>query len=167
MFDIKQKKPKNIPLIEGLLDETFGKERIIKTAYRLRDGVEPVAELCFVMTDRSELVASLQFWPILIQQEQGKSLEALLLGPIAVKQDLRGQGHGIGLMRHALEKARLLGHERVILVGDEAYYKRVGFCRSLAQGLSMPGPVDENRLLGHELVEGALKDVQGQITKIK
>jgi len=166
MFDILQQKPNDILSIGDLLDESFGKDRLEKTAYRLRDNINPVAELCFVLRDGGQLLASLQFWPVLIKQAQGAELEALLLGPIAVQEKLQGQGHGIRLMQHALEKARKLGHKRVILVGDEAYYKRVGFSRALAQGLTMPGPVDQNRLLGHELVPGALKNIKGRISRI-
>jgi predicted N-acetyltransferase YhbS len=51
----------------------------------------------------------------------------------------------------------------VVLVGDEAYYGRVGF-KAIPEGRArMPGPVDYNRLLVAELVEGAFSDVSGAI----
>src|SRR5580704_18136667 len=50
-----------------------------------------------------------------------------------------------------------------ILVGDEAYYSRVGF-KAVPKGrASMPGPVDYSRLLVAELVDGAFSDVSGPI----
>ena len=55
------------------------------------------------------------------------------------------------------------GHRLVLLVGDEAYYSRVGF-KAVPKGRAiMPGPVDYDRLLVAELVEGAFTDVSGAI----
>jgi predicted N-acetyltransferase YhbS len=51
----------------------------------------------------------------------------------------------------------------VVLVGDEAYYGRVGF-KAIPKGrVTMPGPVDHSRLLVAELVDGAFTDVSGAI----
>jgi predicted N-acetyltransferase YhbS len=51
----------------------------------------------------------------------------------------------------------------VLLVGDEAYYSRVGF-KPVPKGLAtMPGPVDYSRLLVAELAGGAFTDVSGEI----
>ena len=68
-------------------------------------------------------------------------------------------------MKHGLKQAKTLGHNRVILVGDEAYYKRVGFSRELAVNISMAGQDEEHRLLAKELVEGAFDKVKGLIQK--
>jgi len=51
----------------------------------------------------------------------------------------------------------------VLLVGDEAYYSRVGFKRIPKGRATLPGPVDYNRLLVAELIENAFKDVSGAI----
>jgi len=51
----------------------------------------------------------------------------------------------------------------VLLVGDEAYYSRVGF-KAVPKGrATMPGPVDYSRLLVAELVDGAFEGVSGPI----
>lgn len=166
MFCIDKQKAQDISNIEILLDQAFGVDRQEKAAYRLRDGVEPVAELSFVVRAGDGLKATLQFWPVVVR-DGDQIYEALLLGPIAVCDQCRGQGIGLELMAHGLERAKSLGHQRVILVGDEVYYQKAGFSRSLAMGLSMAGPVDENRLLAKELTFGAMKNVKGLILKIK
>jgi predicted N-acetyltransferase YhbS len=51
----------------------------------------------------------------------------------------------------------------VLLVGDEAYYSRVGFAAVPKGRATMPGPVDYARLLMAELAEGAFTDVSGAI----
>ncbi len=166
MFCIEAQKTNDIPHIEVMLDESFGVDRHSKTAYRLRDGISAVEELSFVIRVDGVLKATLQFWPIIID-DQSQTYHALLLGPIAVSDDCRGQGMGLQLMKYGLERAKDLGHERVILVGDEAYYKKVGFSRALAKGLKMPGPVDMTRLLAQELTPNAMQGIKGLISKIK
>lgn len=166
MFCINTTKKNDILPIHDLLDQAFGVDRLEKTAYRLRDGVPAVQELSFVVRIDGVVKASLQFWPILIKNG-GKAVQALLLGPIAVAEDYRGQGVGLRLMEHGLTIAKKIGHQRVILVGDQSYYQKVGFSRSLAMGLEMPGPVDKGRLLAQELVPGAMDGIKGMISKIK
>ena len=51
----------------------------------------------------------------------------------------------------------------MLLVGDEAYYSRVGFKPVPKGRATMPGPVDYDRLLVAELVDGAFNDVSGAI----
>ena len=66
-------------------------------------------------------------------------------------------------MSHALNMAKVLGHASVLLVGDEPYYSRFGFTRSLVADLHLPGPVERNRFLGLELTYGALDGAEGLV----
>jgi predicted N-acetyltransferase YhbS len=156
---IAPEQPGDLNAIEDLLDEAFGLDRRVKTAYRLREASTPVPGLSFVTRLGDRLVGTIRFWPIVVAHR----FEALLLGPLAVALDLRGLGYGIGLMEHGLARAAALGHERVILVGDEPYYARVGFVRSPDGKLKMPGWVDADRLLYKELVPGSMGAVRGLI----
>lgn len=148
--------------VEELLNITFGKNRFKKAAYVFREGVAPIEALCFVIRESGKLIATLRFWPILIDDYAG-----LLLGPIAVSPELQGQGYGIKLMEYGLSEATLLGHSRVLLVGDEAYYQRVGFSRKLAQKITMPMQEDQSRLLAIDLVRGSFDGVKGKISSVK
>jgi predicted N-acetyltransferase YhbS len=51
----------------------------------------------------------------------------------------------------------------VVLVGDEPYYGNVGFKKIPKGRAIMPGPVDPDRLLVAELVEGTFDNVSGAI----
>ncbi|WP_417317393.1 GNAT family N-acetyltransferase [Emcibacter sp.] len=167
MLSITPQQDSDLQDIETLLDECFGNDRQVKTVYKLRQDVASIRELGFVIREEGQLKASLQFWPVMIRSHNGRKWPALLLGPIAVKASKQGQGYGIALMEYALERAHELGHERVILVGDEPYYRRVGFSRDLAVDLLLPGPVNYKRVLARELVPGAMKDVAGVIQSAK
>lgn len=163
---ITVEEPKHAAAIEALLDASFGPDRFTKTAYRLRDGVDPIPALNLVAIEHDEhgrevVVGTIRYWPILV----GGTVQSILLGPIAVAAHLQGSGLGSKLIRMSLNKAVALGHKSVILVGDAPYYERFGFSRALTLGMEMPGPVDMNRLLGLELVEGALSGAAGMIGK--
>lgn len=162
---IVPEEPKHASAIEALLDRSFGPDRHSKTAYRLREGVDSLPDLNLVAIDHDErgteiLLGTIRYWPVSIG-----GTTVLMLGPIAVSGDLQGGGLGSKLIRMSLNKAAALGHRAVILVGDPAYYERFGFTRSLTLGMRMPGPVDYRRLLGLELVPGALDGVAGTIDR--
>jgi predicted N-acetyltransferase YhbS len=144
--------------IERLHERTFGPGRFVLSAYRLREHVEHLPDLSFTARIGTLLVGSVRQLPVCIGDTP-----ALLLGPLTVEPPFRSRGVGRALLNRALNEAKAKGHRLVLLVGDEAYYSRVGF-KAIAKGrASMPGPVDYGRLLVAELVEGAFADVAGAI----
>ncbi len=144
---------------ERLLDEAFGAARFEKTVERLREGRLPAPGLALVAKDASELIGTLRLWPI-----RAGDVPALLLGPLAVAKAHRSRGIGRRLMREALSRATAAGHDAILLVGDAPYYEPFGFARRYTQKLTLPGPVDDARLLGLELKAGALDGAKGLVT---
>ncbi len=161
MTTLMQERPEDGPAIEALIDTAFGPERFKKTVYVFRDGVDPVADLSFVAYDQGKLVGTLRFWPILV----GGTVEALLLGPLAIDPSRRGQGIGAALMWHGLAEAQRRGHRIVILVGDFDYYVKFGFRREPCARLDLPGWVDRKRFLARALVPAAVDNLSGMIEK--
>lgn len=157
--DIIAQQPGHAAAVERLLDLTFGPDRQGKTVYRLREGVEPAPGYSFVVERDGDLAATLRFWPVGLPDGR----PVLLLGPIAVRPDLAGQGLGRGLIRHGIAKARADGWPAILLVGDEPYYRPFGFTRAAARSLQLPGPVDPQRFLALELASDALDGVKGMI----
>ena len=162
-YDLTTEGPFDGPAIEAILDLSFGPERLAKTVYRLRDGLPPVDGLSFVARGADGLAGSIRFWAVEIRDS--RPLPALLLGPLAVLPALRGIGIGRALVRHGLQQASAQGHGAVILVGDPEYYCPFGFERRLAEGLTLPGPVDLHRFLGLELTPGALDGIAGAVVR--
>ena len=128
------------------------------SAYRLREHVDHRLDLSFTARIGTLLVGSVRQLPIMIDDTP-----ALLLGPLTVEPPFRGRGVGRALLDRALKDAKAKGHRLVLLVGDEAYYSRVGFKMIPKGRVKMPGPVDYNRLLVAELADGAFTDVSGVI----
>jgi predicted N-acetyltransferase YhbS len=143
-----------------LLDKAFGKTRVRKTSERLREGRLPADGLAFTAVDaKGRVVGSVRLWSIIA----GSAGPSLLLGPLVVDCKAQGKGLGRALMEHALNTARVLGHDSILLVGDAPYYSRFGFDVSRTRSLHLPGPVDRTRFLGLELTPGALDGAEGLV----
>lgn len=162
MWEIRSERPEDSSVIEALVDRIFGPGRFAKSAYRLREGVEPEHDLGFVAIEDGALRGSVRFWPVLVGGEK-----ALLLGPLAVESPRRGRGMGIQLMQKGIEAARAKGHRTILLVGDLPYYARAGFAPVGRGRIRMPGPVDSARILGVSLVEGALDSLVGVVGRAR
>src|SRR5262249_41887039 len=144
--------------IQRLHERTFGPGRFVLSAYRLREHVEHLLDLSFTAHIGTLLVGSVRQLPICIGETK-----ALLLGPLTVEPPFRKRGVGRALLDRALGDAKAKGHRLVLLVGDEAYYSRVGFKRVPKGRVIMPGPVDSNRILVSELADGAFEGVSGAV----
>ena len=148
------------PAVEKLDERAFGPGRFARTAYRLREGVEPDLSLSFVARVGTLLVGANCMTPILVG-----SSPALLLGPLTVEPAFRSQGVGEQLVKKSLDAARAAGHGLVLLVGDEDYYERMDFKRVPRGKITMPGPVDPDRLLYCELRAGAFELASGRMRR--
>jgi len=146
--------------VEALYDLCFAPGREALSSYRLRDGVDPVADLCLVARDEGGIIGgAIRYWPV-----QVGGTQVLLLGPVAVHPTRQGEGLGGVLIRESLAKAQALGWERALLVGDEPYYKRFGFLH--IDGVVMPPPTNPERVLARALVTGAWDGVRGEVVRI-
>jgi predicted N-acetyltransferase YhbS len=143
--------------IERLNERAFGPGRFARTAYRIRETTDPDPGLSFVARVGPLLVGASAMTPIVIGDAS-----ALLLGPLIVEPVFRSQGIGEALVMRSLEAAKAAGWKLVILVGDEPYYARMGFQRAPAGRISLPGPVNPERLLYRELEPGALDAAKGE-----
>lgn len=144
--------------IEAINEDAFGPGRFARAAYKIREGGPHERALSFVAIAEGMVIGSVR----LTRVAAGRG-SALLLGPLAVRPDFKNQGIGKRLVAICLDAAREAGAGLVVLVGDEPYYGPLGF-RKIPKGqISMPRPVDLNRLLAAELEDGALEDFRGEV----
>jgi predicted N-acetyltransferase YhbS len=157
-FAIRAERSSDTAAREALLDVCFGEDRDARTCQRLRDGRLPAQGLAFSAVIHGRLVGTVRLWHV----SAGGRI-ALVLGPLAVDPACQKLGIGAALMRHAIEAARRLGHDAIVLLGDAPYYARFGFAPEKAAELHLPGSFERERLLGLELREGALDGAWGMI----
>jgi predicted N-acetyltransferase YhbS len=157
---ILHEQPEDELAIDRLHERAFGPGRFARSAYRLREGVAPARELSFVARVGGMMVGSNRMTPIRIG-----AADALLLGPLVVDPAFHDRGIGAALIAASLDAAQAAGHRLVMLVGDEPYYRRMGFAPVPAGRVLLPGPVDPGRVLWRPLQEGAEANVSGLARK--
>jgi predicted N-acetyltransferase YhbS len=156
---IRPVRTEDMAAIRALHARAFGPGRFARTAYRVREGTGDRSPFCRVCLIGERLIAAVRFTEVLIGGQAG----VLLLGPLAVDPAFANLGHARGLVAQALEEARAGGIRLVVLVGDEPYYGRLGFKRVPRGQITMPGPVDPDRLLAVELAPGSLAGFAGML----
>lgn len=139
--------PNDLPHIEVLLDQCFGSDRQQRTAYRLRLGSTPIEGPTMVVRELGQIIASVQYWPVSLEDSSGRRVNLTLLGPIGVAPEARGRGVGVELIQHTLSIADAQNYGPIVLIGDAGYYGRFGFEGGATQLWSLPGPVDQHRVL--------------------
>jgi predicted N-acetyltransferase YhbS len=147
--------------IERVLDRAFGPGRFAKTSERVRErgaAFEPSLSRVALGEDGAVLGCS-RIWRISVG-----GAPAFFLGPLAVDPGAQHHGLGAALVRDALSACRASGlGGGVILVGAESFFKPLGFFLIPAGRVTLPGPVDERRLLWAELRPGGLDKVAGLV----
>jgi predicted N-acetyltransferase YhbS len=135
-------------MLDELLDSVFGPDRLARTAYRIREGMEWLQPLSFAALDAEEyLVGSIQLWPIALTDPDGKAHPMLMVGPVAVLHARQGEGFGKALMRAALDAIDPAATLPQVLIGDADYYGQWGFSADHTGGWHCPGPFERERLL--------------------
>ena len=158
-FEIRHENDGDAPLLSRLAAEAFGPGRFARSAYRVREGIAPVAGLSLCGVLDGQVVGGIRFTAISIGGEEG----GLLLGPLIVDPAVAGRGFGKALVEQGLVRARAEGFSLVLLVGDMPYYGRFGFKPVPPARITLPGPVDPARLLYVEFVPGAMEGAAGSV----
>lgn len=135
--------------VEALLDAAFGADRFGRTAYRIRSGVAAVDDLSFALVDENGLVGSIQCWPVSHIDADGVATPLIMVGPVAVRPNVQGGGHGRRLMDAMLDAAWAKADSALMMIGDPEYYGRFwGFMADATGAWDLPGPFEPHRLLG-------------------
>ena len=151
MIEISKQTAADDVAIETLMGEAFGPARHSRSVWLLRSG-PPIANLCLVLRESGTMLASLRFWEVQLEQQT-----VLLLGPLAVQPDLRGQGYGQQIVKEGLSRAKAMGRWPLVLVsGEPEYYPKFGFVPASPYQLQWPGFVEPERLQILELKKGVL-----------
>ena len=136
-------------LIEELLDRAFGPDRHGRTAYKVREGMDWLPGLSFAALDKdSQLVGTIQTWPVALTDPEGRAHPMLMVGPVAVVPERQGEGFGQALMLAMLGALDERAPLTQVLIGDADYYGRFfGFSAAPTGGWTVPGPYEQDRLL--------------------
>lgn len=129
---------------------------------RLRKSKNFVAELSLVAEIENRIVGYILLTKIKIINSNS-SYNSLALAPVAVLPSYQGNGVGRHLIEFAHQKARELGFESIILLGHPTYYSKFGYSKASEFDIQLPFDVPDENCMAIELVENALKNVNGMV----
>lgn len=149
-------RPEDADAVEALIDRAFGPGRFTKVSERVRERARFRQDLSMCAFEDGRLIGCARMWDVHVGDTP-----AAFLGPLAVESTARSSGVGAALVDAACVAARAAGVRAVLLVGDEAYFGRVGFAAGKVGAVVLPGPVDPRRVLLRWLAEGEPEVLEG------
>lgn len=103
---------------------------------RMRAGTGYVPELALVARLGGRLVGHILLTRIAAEGASAARGEAaLLLAEVAVAADMRRRGVARRLIEAALARARAMGFDIVLLIGEAEFYRRFGFVAAAPRGI--------------------------------
>ena len=114
--------PDDLPAIEALDPEAFPDEDLLPGVRTLL--TDPAIGMSLNATVDSQVVAHVFFTSC---EVNGSDIKSMLLAPLAVAPGLQRQGIGTALVQDGLQRLRRDSVQLVCVLGDPAYYSRLGF----------------------------------------
>ena len=164
MHQLRHEQPSDQAEVGRLLTLGFSADHSRRNIWALRAGPQLV-ELCLVAEDVSNpghLLGSIRYWPITIA-----GMPSVLLGPLAVDPELRGQGIGRQLVRESLALAEKGPWHWCFVSGERDYYPRLGFTKLSLSDVDLPAPIEEERLHLISVSGDSLSDMPPRPWKIR
>lgn len=144
---------------QAFLNEEFSDKKEHELVKRIRKCDAFIPELSLVAVDEG-IVGHILLSKITIEQD-GTSVESLALAPVSVARGHQKKGIGGKLIVVALEKAKELGYESVVVLGHPEYYPKFGFKKACEWNIKAPFEVPDEVFMAMELRENALQGVEG------
>lgn len=141
--------------------QAFGHADEADLVEQLRRDADPHVSL--VAEEEGTVVGHIFFSPVEIDSP-ARPISAMGLAPMAVLPKRQRQGIGVTLVREGLAACRRRGVDAVVVLGHAQYYPRFGFRPAAEFGLRCEYDVPEEAFMAIELTEGALQNVDGQVT---
>jgi len=136
-LEIRQSRQGDWPAVESLYPQAFPEEDLLPLVRGLWN--DPAATVSLVATTGDELVGHGMFTRCGVA---GETLRAALLGPVGVLPGWQGRGVGSSTVRAGLDRLRDSAVEVVCVLGDPAFYGRLGFVRELLIEPAYPLPAE-------------------------
>lgn len=132
---------------------------------RMRAGPSYVPELALVARLGERLVGHILLTRIAVEGPgAGRGDAALLLAEVAVTADMRRRGVARRLIEAALARARAMGFDIVLLIGEAEFYRRFGFVAAAPLGIVASDADETPYLQLLEWVSGRSGAYRGVVT---
>lgn len=167
---IRTEKEKEYREVENLVRESFWNvyrpgclEHYV--LHQLRKDAAFVPELDFVMEMGEQIIGQNMFMKAEIQEDDGRKIPIMTMGPICIAPDLKRKGYGKILLDYSLEQAKELGCGAICMEGNIDFYGKSGYRRASEFGIRYYGLTedeDASFFLCRELIPGYLDGITGE-----
>lgn len=158
---IRNEVPQDYKIVEELTKKAFWNvhypgcsEHYI--VHVIRSHEDFVAELDFVMELDGQIVGHIIYTKSKLIDQSGNEKAVLTFGPVSILPEFQRQGYGKELMEHSFQKARGLGYDVIVILGNPANYVSRGFKSCRKYNVSVSDGRFPASLLVKELEPGAL-----------
>jgi predicted N-acetyltransferase YhbS len=127
---------------------------------RIRKSSSFIPELSLVATnkDNGSILGH-----ILLSRIKISNTESLALAPVSVLPEYQNKGVGGLLITAALNAAKELGYNSVVVLGHPEYYPKFGFKKASRWGIKAPFEVPDEAFMAIELRDRALSGISGVV----
>ena len=124
-----------------------------------------IADLvCLVAVEDNLVAGAIIFSRLTFEQ----SIEAFILGPVAVQSDRQGQGLGQPLITYGLKELKQQGVNCALTYGDPGFYQKVGFHGISPETIRAPFELSQPEgWLGQSLTDNAIAILAGPCTCVE
>lgn len=95
--------------------------------HNLRKDKSFVKELDYCIEIDNKIIANIVYAKGKLKLENGDIREILIFGPVSVLPEYQKKGYGEKLINYTIEKAKELGFDAIVIMGNPNYYKKLGF----------------------------------------
>ena len=169
-LNFRNEKKEDYRAVENLIRESFWNvyrpgclEHYV--IHKLRDDVDFISELSFVMELDGEIIGQNMFMKANIKADDGRDIPIMTMGPICIAPEFKGKGYGKILLDYSLERAKEFGCKAICFEGNINFYGKSGFEFASKFGIryhGLPEGEDASFFLCKELEEGYLDGVTGE-----
>lgn len=167
MIKIRQEQQADFSQTENVIKRAFAdveisdkNEHELVARLRKSEAFIPPLSLVAVHQDTQNIIGHILLTKIKIKNDRS-FVKSLALAPVSVLPEYQNKGIGKTLIVEALQKAKELGCQSIVVLGHPDYYPKFGFKPSSKWGIQPPFDVTKEYFMALELQEGALENVEG------
>ena len=158
-FEVRQETAKDEPAIHALNASAFETDAEARLVDSLRTNGALTLSLIAVLD--GAIVGHIAFSPVIVDGE-GRTVQGIGLGPMAVAPSHQRQGIGTRLIEEGLRALRAHGHAFCVVLGHVDYYPRHTFVPAQIRGMRWERGHDEAFFV-QALTPGGLDGVSGVV----
>ncbi|KPL74802.1 hypothetical protein ADN00_13215 [Ornatilinea apprima] len=161
MIEIRPECSSDVTAIHLVNAAAFQQENEARLVDQLRD--QGGLTLSMVCIQDDQIIGHIAYSPVVVEFDDGGSLQALALAPVAILPEHQNSGVGTHLIQVSLDILKAQGHHLVIVLGHPDYYPRFGFKPASGFNIRSPYPVPNEAFMLLELTAGTLENRPGVV----